>query len=116
MNKEVYEIDDDGFIIENYLISIVEDGNLSDLPEGNIVPIDLPQPNFYKPQWDGEKWMEGATQEEIDEIIKPVPRHLSDTEILGQQMTEREIEAMVQGQQITDIELRLLGMEVANNV
>ncbi|MFJ7731168.1 hypothetical protein ACIQXF_04665 [Lysinibacillus sp. NPDC097231] len=39
---------------------------------------------------------------------------LADTEILGQQMTEREIESMEQGQQITDLELRMLLIEGAN--
>ncbi|WP_418302357.1 hypothetical protein [Lysinibacillus fusiformis] len=36
---------------------------------------------------------------------------ITDTEILGQQMTEREIESMEQGQQITDLELRMLLIE-----
>lgn len=118
MHKEVYEIDDSGFIIERYLISIDEDGNLSDLPEGNIIPIDLPQPNFYRPKWDGEAWTEGLSQEEIDELTKPQPHVPSDTEILGQQMTEREIESMIQGQQITDMEIRMImiEMELVQNV
>ncbi|MFF2174977.1 hypothetical protein ACFVT8_00705 [Lysinibacillus sp. NPDC058147] len=42
------------------------------------------------------------------QFIKP-----TDTEILGQQMTEREIESMEQGQQITDLELRMLLIEGA---
>lgn len=54
------------------------------------------------------KW---KTQEEIDrEKSKPIP--LTDTEILGQQMTERELEAMEQGQQITDMEIRLMFVEM----
>lgn len=75
MNKEVYEIDEDGFIIELYLI-----GPDDQLPEGNIVPIDLPQPNFYRPKWSGEEWVEGATQEEIDEMTKVEPQPPTETE------------------------------------
>ena len=29
-----------------------------------------PAQGLYKPKWNGEKWVEGATQEEIDELTK----------------------------------------------
>ena len=32
-----------------------------------------PAQGFYKPKWDGEKWVEGFTQEEIDELTKIQP-------------------------------------------
>lgn len=72
-----YEIDDGGFIINNYLI-----GGEVDVPNG-CVRSQLPQPLlFYKPKWNKEKWIEGATQEEIDEITKPKPQPPSEMETL----------------------------------
>lgn len=51
-------IDEDGFFIED---SFVEE--LTDLT------IETPCPSgFYHPKWDGDKWIEGLTQEEIDSI------------------------------------------------
>ena len=32
-----------------------------------------PAQGFYKPKWGGDKWVEGATQEEIDELTKTQP-------------------------------------------
>lgn len=68
MNKEVYEIDVDGYVIETY-------PGESDvpIPEGCIT-IQLPHPNYYRPKWTGEEWVEGATPQEIEEMIKPDPQ------------------------------------------
>jgi len=40
-----------------------------DIPD-NATEIPLPQPN-WKPVWNGEKWIETITQEELDELNKP---------------------------------------------
>lgn len=113
MNRIVYSIDKNGFIIDYYVGQFDDDGRLmTDFPNAVIETTPLPQPNFYKPKWKGTEWVEGATQEEIDEMTKVESLPPTDTEILGQQMTEREIEAMIQGQQLSDIEIRLLTLEV----
>lgn len=57
---QVWLIDENGFYTG--VMDFVEN------PNENEIPI-LPN-GFYKPKWDGEKWTEGATQEEIDEINK----------------------------------------------
>ena len=110
MKRQIYTIDSDGFILERYIGSFSVDGILIE-PIGDYVTTPLPQPLFHRPKWNGKEWIEGATQDEIDELIKPQPYVPTDTEILGQQMTEREIESMIQGQQITDMELRLIMLE-----
>lgn len=69
MNPEVYEIDENGFIINNYPIN----SDLSEIPKEKIVTKSLPQPNFYRPKWTGVEWIEGATPQEIAEMIKPKP-------------------------------------------
>ena len=48
-----------------------------------------PAQGLYKPKWNGE-WVEGATQEEIDELTKPKPQEptveerLEETERIAQ--------------------------------
>lgn len=39
-----------------------------------------PAQGLYKPKWNGEKWVEGATQEEIDELTKSQVQEPSDKE------------------------------------
>ena len=71
MRKHIYEVNDDGFIKEIYLGEFDNEGNLIS-PKGNFITTDLPQPlPFYKPKWNGAEWVEGATQEEINELTKP---------------------------------------------
>lgn len=54
-----YKIDENGFIIDNYLI----DGD-TPIPNGSIT-VQLPQPlPFYRTRWNGEEWVEGETEEE----------------------------------------------------
>ena len=43
-----------------------------------------PAQGLYKPKWDGDKWLEGATQEEIDELTKPQPQEPTVEERLEQ--------------------------------
>ncbi|WP_066232599.1 hypothetical protein [Heyndrickxia sporothermodurans] len=125
----VYRFNDSGKFVEPVELLPDEEGNF-DIPE-DCTEKELPQPN-WKPLFDKEKneWVETITPEELEELTKPPTIPLSDTEILGQQMTERESEAMVQGQQITDLEissmfqgqfmtdyeLRLLELEDKSNV
>lgn len=60
-----YKIDAEGYIIDNYVVG----GDVT-VPD-ECITVQLPQPLlFYRPKWSGVKWIEGATQEEIDEITK----------------------------------------------
>lgn len=73
MKKQIYEVDSDGFILEIYVGNFDVRGNLIN-PVGNFVTADLPQPlPFYRPKWTGAKWVEGASQEEIEELTKVKP-------------------------------------------
>lgn len=67
MKRIVYKIDEEGFILWDTGLVIDED---EEIPEGYYLqPLYVEnQPSLYKPKWDGEKWIEGATQEEIDEL------------------------------------------------
>ena len=59
MKKEVYEIDNNGFIKERYVISESE--------QTEFIKVSVPQ-GLYRPRWTGKEWIEDMTQEEIDEI------------------------------------------------
>ena len=55
-----------------------------------------PAQGFYKPKWNGESWVEGATQEYIDSL-QPAPQEPSEVEMLQNKVAELEqvIDAML---------------------
>ncbi len=61
--KKVLKINEDGFFIEDVVLEDEES-----IPEG-CIEVECPQ-GFYKPRWDGSMWIEGLTQEEIEELKK----------------------------------------------
>lgn len=71
--KQLYKIDSEGFLLAGEEIFIKDDETI---PEGYIdksIPVDengwqLP---FWQLKWTGVEWIEGATQEVIDELTKP---------------------------------------------
>ena len=65
-------VDENGFFIE--------DAFVDELTEFTI---ETPCPaGFYKPKWDGENWVEGLTQAEIDVIKAPKPQAPTDIELI----------------------------------
>lgn len=94
--KKVIKIDETGLFIEDVLIN-----------ENEEIPLDCietPCPNgFYMPKWNGAKWVEGLTQEEIDELNNQ-PRELTEIEIqqqiintLGQEIALLKLQFMMGG-------------------
>ncbi|WP_404988160.1 hypothetical protein [Clostridium culturomicium] len=95
--KKVLKIDIRGFFIEDVILN---DGDVT--PE-NCIEVDCPE-GFYKPKWDGEKWSEGLTQQEIEELKKqPIPK--SDIETLQE-------EVLQQSELMVDMEFRLTSLEL----
>lgn len=81
MQREVYEIDDKGYIVDNYVAEFEEGNMITDFGEKVMVTVSLPQPLYlFKPKFDGSKWVEGATQKEIDEATKVEPTPPSEEE------------------------------------
>lgn len=72
--KKVLKIDNNGFFVEDVILKdseeILVDYIQTECPDG-----------FYKPKWNGTEWVEGLTQEEIEEF-KNKPRELSEIEQL----------------------------------
>ncbi|MGA3598573.1 hypothetical protein [Lysinibacillus agricola] len=88
VRKEVYEVDKDGFIIDNYLANFDERENIVSYINANgedvevdkvFITVGIPG-NLYKAKWTGLEWVEGATQEDIDKITKVEPSPPSETE------------------------------------
>ena len=63
--KKVLRIDKQGFYIEDVILHDTE------LIQDDCVETHCPE-GFYKPKWDGEKWVEGYTSEEIKQIQEEV--------------------------------------------
>ncbi|EON72258.1 hypothetical protein [Lysinibacillus sphaericus] len=72
MKKVVYEVNNDGYVIETYVAEVGLNDEISDIDKQHMVSITIPN-GLFKPKWNGVKWIEGATQEEIDEITKVEP-------------------------------------------
>ncbi|EHI98056.1 hypothetical protein CDLVIII_1357 [Clostridium sp. DL-VIII] len=59
--RKVLKIDDNGFFIEDVLLENKE------ITPDDCIEINCPV-GFYKPKWDGDKWVEGLTKEELNVI------------------------------------------------
>jgi hypothetical protein len=59
--RKVIRIDENGMFVEDVLI-----GDHEPIPD-DCVETEVPE-GFYHPRWDGAQWVEGLTQEEIDQI------------------------------------------------
>lgn len=63
-------IDSDGYWIEDVdleSVPMIEGSDGDDVPDPLYLNV-KPSSGLYKPKWDGEKWIEGATAEYIDEV------------------------------------------------
>jgi hypothetical protein len=89
VHKQIYKVNNGGFIEEVFLGEFDDDGQLID-PIGDYVTTDLPQPlPFYRSKWDGTQWVEGATKEELEkhkeqrllENIKPSVEEILDADL-----------------------------------
>lgn len=91
IGRLAYIIDENGFVLSTDVVYSEEE-----YFEGNLVAVSLPPDvSFFKRRWDGERWVEGATQEEIDEILKPKPQPPTDAERID--MLENMILLMMEG-------------------
>lgn len=89
---QVRKIDEQGFLIEDIHI------NQDEQVDFDYVTTPTPKDEkgiqllFFKPKWDGQKWIEGATQQEIDEhnASQYVEPQLSEIDILKEQLASQQ--------------------------
>ena len=86
------KIDENGLFVEDVILEeqpMIEQEGIMKLDPRYI---DVPVPSgFFHPRWDGKKWVEGLSEEEIKELTKPRPKELSLEERLEQ--TEQLLQA-----------------------
>lgn len=78
-----YAIDDNGFIIDTVLVG----GNF-DYIYSNVITVPY-NSEYHRNRWDGEKWIEGETEEEkteresqqLLESLKPSPEEIANAEL-----------------------------------
>lgn len=54
------------------MAQVDDDGNIIETDKGHMISTSPPH-GLYRLRWTGTEWVEGATQEEIDEIINSQP-------------------------------------------
>ena len=67
MRKEVYKINEGGYLQGILVKEFDEEGNCIEELAENMIVISPPN-GLYRARWTGTKWIEDMTQEEIDEI------------------------------------------------
>lgn len=72
MKKQVYKVNYNGYLVEIYVSEVDENGNILDEEFNTLISVDPPH-GLLKARWNGSEWIEGATQEEIDELTKVEP-------------------------------------------
>lgn len=87
MKYEFALIDDNGMWVKDVSLTSLpmisqdgEDGDIILVPDPHYVRR-CTGGGFYHPKWNGEKWIEGKTQEEID-LILSVKQPITETEKL----------------------------------
>ncbi|NFE59104.1 MULTISPECIES: hypothetical protein [Clostridium] len=90
-------VDNNGNIIYSHIL-MDENNNIlfSDIEikiTEDMQIVDIPNKTYIKPKLTGIEWIEGATEEEIqewEEKNKPLPKEPSETEILQKQLLETQ--------------------------
>ena len=80
------KVDENGLFVEDVILSeppVLTDENGNSIADPQYISEPVPQ-GFYNPKWNGSEWVEGATQEEIDELTKPQPQEPTVEERLAQ--------------------------------
>ena len=65
--KKAIKINENGYFLEDVIVE--DDFEQTE----NIITVPYENVGFYLPRWDGEKWIEGKTAEEIQAIKNQVP-------------------------------------------
>lgn len=110
MIKEVFKIDENGFIVYKMLVEFDEQGNCLEELASNIITV--APPSFYKSRWDGTKWVETMTEVEyIATLPKPPQQEPTTAEQLMLAMADLD------AQRVKDkLETQLAIAELTNTI
>lgn len=101
MKKQVYEIDEQGFLLEIHTADVDVNGNILDEDKQGFIVIDIPV-GLWKKKWTGSEWIEGETEDEraereaqqLLESLKPSPEEIANAELeikIATMLTELEV-------------------------
>ncbi|MBY7023626.1 hypothetical protein JW813_05170 [Clostridium botulinum] len=85
-------IDSNGFVIEKCVLFIDNIPQYFEVTE-DMQTLEMYKGDLIKPKWSGVEWVEGATQEEIqewEESNKPLVPEPTETDLLKQQLLETQ--------------------------
>lgn len=85
--KQVYDIHADGHLKGIYVAYVDENGVILEEDKIHMIATDM-QDGLQKPKWNGTEWIEGATQEEIDELTKVEPSPPTEIDLLKAELTK----------------------------
>ena len=94
----VYRIDAGGYYLEPVLVN-----NLDEMPVDCVK--EEPPDGLFKLKFEDGQWIEGLSSKEISDYINR-PSALTPEEVMGQQLTDSELESMLQGQSVTELEIQ----------
>mgnify|MGYP000957589972 CR=1 FL=1 len=84
MLKQVYEIDDLGYLKEICIKEFDEHGNCKEELAENVIIVGVPQ-GLYRAKWTGTEWIEDMSQTEID-ALNNQPKEPTEIEKLQQEV------------------------------
>ncbi len=90
MKRQVYKIDENCYLQEILVKDFDEEGNCPEELAEDIIAVDPPN-GLYSARWTGTEWIEGLTQEEIDEINN-VPQEPTEVEMLRLEQAQANAE------------------------
>lgn len=90
MEVLAFEIDENGYIKERYTAHVDTNWNILDEDKKHLIVTPIPG-GLFKKKWNGQEWIEGATQEEIDEMTKIEPSPPTQEEITERRLADLEL-------------------------
>ncbi|MEH7223847.1 hypothetical protein V7112_08500 [Bacillus sp. JJ1566] len=100
--KQYIKVDEDGFFLEPILFGVDEE-----IPN-DCVESFSPEEVFYKPRWNGDKWVESLSVEEINEIIN-APQPKSEIDVLREENEKLKAESEMNALAIMELAEIVLG-------
>lgn len=86
--RTVFRIDEEGYLLEAIPLN---DGEVTPLDCVEVIPDGEVGKSFHKYKWDGEKWVEGLTIEELEDINNQPPLLTEEQKLIQQLQQENKL-------------------------
>ncbi len=104
---QVWEIDNEGYFTGES--DFKEERELTQFDVTEAIDV-----GYIKAKWNGSKWIEGATEEEIKQFEEEMfkPPEPTELEKLKELVLEQQEEALLQSEYLLDMEFRMTNLEL----